>query len=562
MNRTKKNWVALGLVLLTLRMFAQQYDGYTLYAVQNQTAAYLIDTNGTNYHTWTFASTAKTGYSSYLLPGGTILRSVAKTGNSFSGGPICGQIQKVDYNGNVTWDYVYSTTNYCTHHDICPMPNGNVLLIAYERKTAAEVTAAGCSTFSSEMWPDKIVEVQQTGATTGTVVWEWHAWDHLVQNTNANAANYQTSIVNHPELLNINQNAQKDWMHMNGVDYNPVLDQIVFSCHNLNEVFVIDHSTTTAEAASHSGGNSGKGGDILYRWGKPTNYGATGTAIINVCHDAHWIKEGMPHENHLSYYNNNGISTSASCGDIFLPPYNGYNYSINLGSAFLPSTYVKRQASGGSNSNMGNIQELPNGNIQINMGISGIIKEFSPAGTLLWSKTLSGANAKAFRYSSCYINNAAPATPSVSSDGTTLTATSATSYQWYYNGYQIAGATSQTYTPTASGNYKVRITDSNGCVYMYSDDFDFSIATNASIGKTINEKDFTIYPNPTEGFVNINAKLNDNYTVAVFDMMGRTVCSGRNNKQVDLSQLQTGVYKLVITLDGGSSLNKSIVLTK
>ena len=50
------------------------------------------------------------------------------------------------------------------------------------------------------------------------------------------------------------------------------LDQIVLSNHNLSEIWIIDHSTTTLEAASHSGGNSGKGGDLLYRWGNPQAY--------------------------------------------------------------------------------------------------------------------------------------------------------------------------------------------------------------------------------------------------------------------------------------------------
>lgn len=267
---------------------AQQWPGYTLYATMNSTSTYLIDTNGTTFKSWT-GLTRQTGYSSYMLPGGVLLRTVKASGVSFTGGPICGEIQKVDWNGNIIWDYIYSTTNYCTHHDICPMPNGNVLVIAYERKTAAQVAAAGCSAFSGEMWPDKIVEIQPTGATTGTVVWEWHAWDHIMQNTNSSAANYQSSLVNHPELFNVNYNASKDWMHMNGLDYNDSLDQIAFSCHNLHEVYIIDHSTTTAEAAGHTGGNSGKGGDLLYRWGNPAAYGASGSKILNVVHDAHWI---------------------------------------------------------------------------------------------------------------------------------------------------------------------------------------------------------------------------------------------------------------------------------
>ena len=184
------------------------------------------------------------------------------------------------------------------------MPNGNVLLISYESKTQAELTAAGGTVTLASIWPEKIIEVQPTGATTGNIVWEWHVWDHLVQNVNASSGNYQTSIVNHPELLNINYNTTKDWMHMNGIDYNPILDQIVLSSHNMNEWYVIDHSTTTAQAATHSGGNAGKGGDFLYRWGNPAAYQATGTKILNVTHDAHWIPEGHPNAGRLVGFNN------------------------------------------------------------------------------------------------------------------------------------------------------------------------------------------------------------------------------------------------------------------
>ncbi|HRE57013.1 MAG TPA: aryl-sulfate sulfotransferase, partial [Candidatus Kapabacteria bacterium] len=126
---------------------------------------------------WTFNSGDRTGYSTYLLPGGTVLRTVVNSGNSFTGGPICGKVQKVSWDGTLLWNYTYSTANYCSHHDIHPMPNGNVLLIAYERRSASEASAMG-STKAIEMWPDKIVEVKPTGATTGEVVWEWKAWDH------------------------------------------------------------------------------------------------------------------------------------------------------------------------------------------------------------------------------------------------------------------------------------------------------------------------------------------------------------------------------------------------
>ncbi|MFN6039450.1 MAG: aryl-sulfate sulfotransferase [Bacteroidota bacterium] len=550
MNK-KTTLLCLGILLCAL-LFSQQQPGYTSYSIKNSTSSFLIDTNGTTYHTWTHQTGKPTCYSTKIMPGGYLYRTVTKTGNSFTGGPISGEFQKYDYNGNLLWDYIYSTTAYCSHHDICPMPNGNVLMIAYESKSATEVTAAGCSTFSNIMWPDKIVEVQQTGPTTGTIVWEWHAWDHLVQNTNPNAANYQTSIVNHPELLNINYGAQKDWLHVNGVDYNPILDQIAISSHNLHEIYIIDHSTTTAEAASHSGGNSGKGGDILYRWGNPQVYGASGTQIFNVVHDAQWIKEGCPNAGDLSGYNNKGISATASCADIFTPPVNGYNYSINLGSAYAPSTYNKRQASGGYNSNEGSAQQLPNGNTLINMGISGFIKEFSPSGTLLWSKTLTGGNAKAFRYSDCYINNQPPPIPSVTENSGVLSSTNASSYQWYLNGQQISGATSQTFSPIQSGIYLVRTTDANGCVYQYSSGYSFSLTTGVEESQ---ETIFDIFPNPSNGIINIREPKSSgkHFEIFIYDAQGRLLVKNKTLYQLNLSEFGKGIYSIVIVPENSNN---------
>ncbi len=385
-------------------MYGQPWGDYTLYSTKNSNKGYLIDMSGNPYHTWTFASNAPTGYTTYLLPGGTLLRTVARAGNYFTGGPICGEVQKVDWNGTVTWDFVYSTPEYCSHHDICPMPNGNVLLICYETKTPAQATQAG-SMQAITIWPDKIVEIEPSGTTGGTVVWEWKAWDHLCQNADPSKDNYVTSIVMHPELLNINYHTQKDWMHVNGIDYNPTLDQVVFSSHALNEFYVIDHSTTTAEAASHSGGNSGKGGDFLYRWGNPSAYEASGTTNFNVVHDAHWIPSDCPKAGYISGFNNKGGPGNKSCVDLVNPPYNGYNYSITPGSAFLPATYDWRTVySGSATPDEGTAQQLPNGNTLITISFSSFMYEIDSNQTQVWSKTVSQPVSNAFRYAACYVN--------------------------------------------------------------------------------------------------------------------------------------------------------------
>lgn len=56
-----------------------------------------------------------------------------------------------------------------------------------------------------------------------------------------------------------------DWTHANAIAYNPRLDQILLSFRNTGEIYIIDHSTTTAQAAGHTGGRYGHGGDFLYR---------------------------------------------------------------------------------------------------------------------------------------------------------------------------------------------------------------------------------------------------------------------------------------------------------
>ena len=63
------------------------------------------------------------------------------------------------------------------------------------------------------------------------------------------------------KLLNINYyngNGKKDWMHCNSIDYNESLQQIVIGSRSMSEFYIIDHSTTTTQASTGSGGIYGK----------------------------------------------------------------------------------------------------------------------------------------------------------------------------------------------------------------------------------------------------------------------------------------------------------------
>ncbi|MFO0356595.1 MAG: aryl-sulfate sulfotransferase [Sphingobacteriaceae bacterium] len=544
----------------SLKLKAQQWNGLTLYSNGSSTSAYLVDTNGLAVKTWSNL-TGGTAYSCFLEPGGTLVRGVKVTNAVFNGGGAAGGMQKIDYNGNLIWDYTHSSSTYYTHHDHCVLPNGNVLMIAYELKTQSDLAAAGGTAALSTIWPEKIIEVQPTGLNTGNIVWEWHVWDHLVQNVDPAKANYQSSIVNHPELLNINYLSQKDWLHCNGLDYNPILDQIALSSHNMNEWYIIDHSTTTPEAASHSGGIAGKGGDFLYRWGNPAAYQASGTKILNVTHDVHWIPEGHPDAGRLVGFNNQGVSPSQSSIDQILPPINGINYTITPGSAYSPATYLQRTTGFGYTSNEGGSEQYPNGNQLVCVALAGKIYELNPAGVPIFTITTGAKCSQAHRYSNCYITNPAPPQPSIALNGNDLTTAAAVTYQWYYNGVLISGATSQNYTPTQNGVYVVRTTDANGCVYMYSKGFMFGTASGIDFyHSSLNSVE--IFPNPSNGKFHITLNDNYSYKIKVCDVNGKEIVRTNYTNELNLNDMTDGVYFVTITNEVLGSTTKKIMLIK
>jgi hypothetical protein len=380
---------------------AQAFQGYTLYSGENSRATYLIDMNNTVVHSWTHSKTG--GYSCYLLSDGSLMRSANSSNSSLNGGGATGVIERVDWYGNTVWTYTYSSNSYRLHHDFEPMPNGNVLMIAWEVKSASQAVAAGLN-HSATIWPDHIIEVQPSGTTGGNIVWQWHAWDHLIQDYNSGKNNYGV-VAQHPELLNINMvNIQSgDWMHLNAISYNPTLDQIVVSSHNLNEIYVIDHSTTTAQAATHSGGNSGKGGDILYRWGCPGNYGASGTKVFDVVHCSWWIPAGLSGAGDILVFNNRQSSGASMVVQITPPGGGTGSYPITAGQAFLPaSTTWSYAASGFYSDHLGSCQRLPNGNTLMAESTDGKLREVNSSGVVQWSYSPGGSIPRCLRYDPSY----------------------------------------------------------------------------------------------------------------------------------------------------------------
>ncbi|MBK9730971.1 MAG: aryl-sulfate sulfotransferase [Chitinophagaceae bacterium] len=366
-------------------------DGYVLFAPGSSNNTYLLDKCGKKIHQW--QSFYDPGLAVYLLEDGTLLRCGNTNNSQFMGGGQGGIVEKFDWNSNLLWYYKISDSEQCQHHDAIQLPNGNVLAIAWEYHTKADAQANGRVSLGTKMWSDKIVEIQPVGADSGIIVWQWRAWDHLVQDVDNAKANYGV-VTEHPELLDINlgtlNTQQADWLHLNGLSYNETLDQLMVSCHNLNEIFIIDHSTTLEESASHAGGNSGHGGDLMYRWGNPENYdrGTTDDRKLYQQHHAHWTSDD---DNEILYFNN-GVGrpgTDYSTVETFkLPAMVNNNYPLGADSAYLPLAqnwiYAANPVSSLFSMVMGSAQRLPNGNTLICNATAGTFLEIDSQGNNLW----------------------------------------------------------------------------------------------------------------------------------------------------------------------------------
>jgi len=376
------------------------FKGYTLFAPKQYTSTYLINNEGRIIHQWT-ASKYPPGQTVYLLENGHLLRSCMTTGSKLSsGGGEGGRIEEYDWDDNLVWQLDFATDNYMQHHDFKQLPNGNIIMLVIEKKTLADCLAAGFNpakyqdvTTKGYMVPDYVAEVKPAYPIGGTVVWEWHTWDHLIQDFDATKSNYGV-VKSHPELVDCDgdgRNLPSFWNHMNSIDYNPALDQIALSVRGNSEVWIIDHSTTSAEAKSHTGGTHGKGGDLLYRWGNPVCYGAGNSSNERYFqqHDVEWIKPGNPGAGNMTCFNNGLGRGNYSTVDEFTPAVdaNG-NYSLVAGMAFAPVSFVWTYR--GSDTypmyaeDISGAYRLPNGNTIICIGTTGEFREVTATGEIVW----------------------------------------------------------------------------------------------------------------------------------------------------------------------------------
>jgi hypothetical protein len=381
-------------------------------------------------HVWKGAYTPTFGI--YLLANGNLLRAGRDPNNvHFPEGGQGGIIQEISWDGDVVWEYTYSDRNHVQHHDIEPLPNGNILLLAWERKDARQALMAGRDPkmITRELWSEHVLEIRPTKPNGGEVVWEWHVWDHLVQDRDPKLGFYGRPD-EHPERIYINgdfgrrldteeeiarlkalgyiadsprvsdqptpdRRRNHDWNHANAISFNPDLDQIAISVLRFSEIWIIDHSTTTEEASGRRGGKGGKGGDLLYRWGNPQTYLGMAFAREQQLfshHDARWIPAGWPGAGNLTVFNNGRgrfDGAYSSVEEIRLPKYGPGGYESKGRNVPADSTVVWSFSGSADerfySSHVSGAERLPNGNTLVSAGITGQIFEVTRDGKIVWN---------------------------------------------------------------------------------------------------------------------------------------------------------------------------------
>ncbi|MCK5440983.1 MAG: aryl-sulfate sulfotransferase [Maribacter sp.] len=398
--------------------------GYIMFPVPNSASTYLVNRKGEVVHEWKGNYAV---FNQYLMDDGSLYQSAMDPDYpTFGFGGPNGRIQKVTWNSKMLWDFEYAAKDEMVHHDFSILPNGNILALAYEVQPYEDAIANGRKPElipEPGPWLEKIIEIEPQGTSEGKIQWEWHIADHLIQDFDESKMNFGNPG-EHPELLDFNlgdsipppitqdsletliatgkedrnltiNNYGSDIYHFNAIVYNGELGQIAVSSPHLNEVLIIDHSTSIEEAAGHSGGKMGQGGDFIYRWGNPENYrkGDSTNQKLFYQHDVRWIEKGKQGAGNITIHNNeipmgpDSLEYSAIY-EIKLPIKEDGSYELLPNGQFGPQklewNYVAKDTVSYYAPFVSGGHRMKNGNTFITEGPKGRLFEVSPSGDILW----------------------------------------------------------------------------------------------------------------------------------------------------------------------------------
>lgn len=513
-------------------------DAYTLFTPLASASTFLIDNCGNKINEWDGLQMDNSNLAK-LGEDGILYRS------SFN------SLYKISWDNEPLWSFNLSDLDLLRHHDFEILPNGNFLFIASalypiqdmieKGRTPAGVGGGGNGTFKV----DGIYELRPIGTNDAELVWSWNFFDHLVQDFDETKENFD-DVANQPRRLDVNFNGEAgtafDWLHCNGIDYHRELDQIIVSSRSTCELYIIDHSTTTEEAASSTGGNFGLGGDFLWRWGNPIAYdmGTEEDQQFWEQHDPKWIQNGFPNEGKITLFNNlfnfNFEPGDQPFSNVHILDPNATNgiYPMNPNGTFQPieTEFTYTGVVNGNNmwSNiMSNVQAMSNGNLFVSQGTTGEMFEINQEKELVWVYQNPVRNF-------IYDQGSDPDQLANSVDIFIVT-----KYPVDYQGFNGLDV-----SPSD-------ILENENEVSVFCNNI---VTTNSPQIESID-----IFPNPTSDFLTIKTAL-PNYTVTLFNVFGNRLLqnSFSMDATLDLNNWTPGIYFLNIAADEALIENIKIII--
>lgn len=361
--------------------------GLVLFSPMASTETYLIDKQFNTVHTW--QSEYRPGLSVYLLPSGELLRTGAMKNKpdvfSEQAGGSAGIIEIVDWDSNLLWQTTLASDSYLSHHDVEMLPNGNILALVWEAKTAEQAEELGRVQMTDEnLWADAVYEIcranDEKTCIDGEIVWRWSVWDHLVQDVDPSISqNYVSDISSRKDKININffsGAGGADWTHGNSIDYDSDSQQILISIRNFSEFWVINHD------------DSGQG--IVHRAGNPSAYNGDGEQVLFVQHDARFIDSQIVGQGNILVFNNGANRPDGDYSSVDEFCYRGD--SCNQGD--LVRSYAEGAGGGFYANHISGAHRLDNGNTLVCEGTEGRLFEFNDQHEVVWEY---GYGAEIFR---------------------------------------------------------------------------------------------------------------------------------------------------------------------